>query len=313
MFGMRMGADNVALMKHSYRQNLFWVQLGASVLLPCLSFAIIYLATAFDLRYYTPGFALLIGVGFFLAMSAAFTIFSVMSYHKGRPAKMWMVLSLCLWVATVASYRLADQNYWQHSNPYFNYDDMALYVNIDPALDRGQSYMDAGQVYFKESTYVSRGRAIGFKNGDTYCVAPIVREPLINQDGTDQLETLSGFVLPKSGTVDFWAVGLNCCGANGDDFECGDSNKVMARAGMRLVDDHKRPMYLLAVQEWSATTGLPVRHPIFFHWVTNPILYRRGLYDTAWSIFQYHLFLFFVANIVLAFTAFSILGKFRVL
>lgn len=38
-------------------------------------------------------------------------------------------------------------------------------------------------------------------------------------------------------------------------------------------------MYVLGVQEWSATTGLPVRHPLFFTWVRDPIVHAESLQD----------------------------------
>merc|ERR1719478_402511 len=83
---------------------------------------------------------------------------------------------------------------------------------------------------------------------------------------------MNGYVLPDSGTYDWWAVGTNCCdGTTAANFTCGQVKHPLARSGMRLLSDTQRPYYLLAVQEWSATYGLPVRHPLFFTWVKDPL------------------------------------------
>eukprot|EP00405_Crypthecodinium_cohnii_P006493 CAMPEP_0194778874 /NCGR_PEP_ID=MMETSP0323_2-20130528/69438_1 /TAXON_ID=2866 ORGANISM="Crypthecodinium cohnii, Strain Seligo" /NCGR_SAMPLE_ID=MMETSP0323_2 /ASSEMBLY_ACC=CAM_ASM_000346 /LENGTH=171 /DNA_ID=CAMNT_0039716261 /DNA_START=119 /DNA_END=631 /DNA_ORIENTATION=- len=160
---------------------------------------------------------------------------------------------------------------------------MASYLNIDPETDKGQSYMDAGTVYFKDGSHVLRSHGVSFHNGEMYCVAPIV---MGNEAGS--------FTTPRSGTVDFWAVGKNCCGISGADFSCGDSLSGMAHSGLRSLDERSRSMYLLGVQEWSATNGIPVKHPLFFEWVKDPVSYIDELqvngsidfvYGTAMSFF----------------------------
>merc|ERR1719258_625751 len=96
-----------------------------------------------------------------------------------------------------------------------------------------------------------------FKNGDNYCVAPIARGPMKAVKGS-KVQMKNGFVIPESGTYDWWAVGTNCCdgGNAAKDFTCGQVNSNLARSGMRLLSDSQRPFYLLAVQEWSASFGL---------------------------------------------------------
>ena len=41
-------------------------------------------------------------------------------------------------------------------------------------------------------------------------------------------------------TYDFWAVGVNCCGAAAD-FKCGEFSNPKAHAGLRLMSDEQRP------------------------------------------------------------------------
>merc|ERR1719210_2377562 len=101
---------------------------------------------------------------------------------------------------------------------YYHYKDMTSYVNVDPSVDWGQSFMDSGAIYFKDGSFVLTNKSLAFHNGATFCVAPIVREDLKYHGGPGGLETVSGFSVPRSGTVDFWAVGTGCCGADGEDF-----------------------------------------------------------------------------------------------
>jgi len=295
---MHLSSEHMHLMRKQYQRNLVPLEIVACAALSTLTFAAVFYPTSFSLRYYSPSAAFIIGPVLFLGISAALTGSAIGMSLRGRPFRFLAVLSVCMWMAAISGFFLGDRNYWNFINPYYNYEDMAYYVNVDPALDKGQSYMDAGRVYFKESSYVAANRAIAFRNGDTYCVAPIVREPLVNQDGTNQLQTYSGFVLPRSGTVDFWAVGVNCCGPSGNDFNCGEMESQISRTGMRLINDNTRPMYLLAVQEWSSSTGLPVRHPLFFTWVRDPISYVDSLYFQAQEALSMYVMLFMLASFV---------------
>ncbi|CAK0824554.1 unnamed protein product, partial [Prorocentrum cordatum] len=60
------------------------------------------------------------------------------------------------------------------------------------------------------------------------------------------------FHLPESGSVDFWAVGMDCCNQTSGEFWCGQVSNPRARAGMRMLRDDSRPFYALAVQVWAA-------------------------------------------------------------
>jgi len=202
--------------------------------------------------------------------------------------------ALCCSAATASGWLLGEKSWFQYSAHYFVYDKMASYVNIDPLVDKGRSYMDAGTVYFKQGSYVDSKQAIAFKNGLTYCVAPIVRG-----NGT----------LPKH-SADFWAVGVDCCGDSGQKFRCGDvSSKT--RSGLRLLDDTNRDMYILGVQEWAATTGMTVDHPVFFRWTKDPLAYRQSLYEQGGSEFWWHSTLCFILAFVATFLLHILFLKMR--
>merc|ERR1719158_2377819 len=131
-------------------------------------------------------------------------------------AALGFFLAVCL--ATV----FGDMNFWYNMQPFYDIENLNTYPNINPAKEKGQQLMDAGRVYFANDARLDDKYAMGFKNLDLYCVAPIVV-------GSDQLAS-----------YDFWAVGLNCCS---------EFNNPHARSGLRLMRDDQRPFFRLAVQQ----------------------------------------------------------------
>merc|ERR1740121_1704464 len=102
------------------------------------------------------------------------------------------------------------------------------YTEIDPSKMVGQQLMDAGSVLWSNTTALDISKSMGFKNLNTYCVAPI---------------TVPGSA-PK--TYDFWAIGVNCCSGQEADFNCLDAKNKFARGGVRLLRASERPYYRLA-------------------------------------------------------------------
>lgn len=92
------------------------------------------------------------------------------------------------------------------------------YVNV-LASSAGSEYADAGRLHFAETSNVDASRSVGFTDGRTYCVAPVVD---------------SGSTMSRK--IGFWAIGLDCCSHRGD-FECGDAGNSDARGGLRAPPD----------------------------------------------------------------------------
>ncbi|CAE7205045.1 SCN5A [Symbiodinium microadriaticum] len=265
---MKLRAETNFLLQKQVKQAVGPLETIGSATLSTLAFATTFWCLSGSIRSSSPAVAMLVPAALAIVALLANYI-GLARYRTRRPARAWLVISLSLWAALAAGAVLGNNYWWTGVAKYNEYQQMANYVNVDPSVDKGTSFMDAGSVYFKEGSSVDLTKAIAFRNGLTYCVAPIYSEPL---EGTgNEPKTAAGFVIPKSGTLDFWAVGTDCCGTTGTPFQCHDATSPFARSGLRIVEDNHKAMYQLAVQEWTATTGIPARNPLFFQWVVDPI------------------------------------------
>lgn len=291
---LKFSAETNHLLEKRLKQALQPGQIVLCALLTTLTFAVVHLSLSSGIRYNDPIMSVTLILSFIGGCALA-TFVAVTRYRSKRPARGWIAAAVCGWSATVAGYLIGERAWYQYMAQYYVYNKMASYVNVDPLMDKGRSYMDAGTIYFKEASYADGKKAIAFHNGLTYCVAPIMR-------GNGSI---------PGQTIDFWAVGTDCCGESGTAFQCGDMSSK-ARSGLRLLDDTSRAMYLLGVQEWSATTGIQVQHPVFFRWTKDPLAYREDLYSTGWSNFWFHITVCFIVAFTATFLLHSILRKARI-
>lgn len=294
---------------------------------PTLLFAHSYYFTFGSWRFYTWQKAAFYGPAVGILVCVVVTLMARGLFRMSLPMRNLGTTCVCLWMALIAGSLCGDRSYWQHMRSYYTYQDLATYTNINPAADRGQTYMDAGQVYFKENAYISTRDTVAFRSGNVFCAAPIVGQPIWNQGGQKEVDREGELVLPESGTVDFWAVGTDCCDQMSRTFTCGQASNSRARAGLRLLRDDQRPFYALAVQEWTAmacarndntargqteaapVVCLPARHPLFFQWVEDPIAQVDSFYTKAVKQFQMDTFLFVVADFAVVMTLLHVLMK----
>jgi len=272
------------------------LEILCGVFWPTFIFGYIGRTSISKLRYHHYPFVIIVTIVLPLLINAWWTRNIYKRIRQGILPRRWkLVLCIVLWFAIFAAILRGETLFWRYSRSYYQFQDMASYVNISPSTDRGQTYMDAGQVYFKEGSRVEVSKAMAFQEDQIYCVAPIVRETLDSKgkpgialsgdDGSGSKEDMEktasqaggnqgngALKIPPSGTVDFWAVGMNCCDPSGLNFRCGDTLNPLARAGIRVLRDDTRAFFLLAVQEWTAWLQMPAKHPLFFHWVQDPLL-----------------------------------------
>jgi hypothetical protein len=155
-------------------------------------------------------------------------------------------------IALVAGYVVGSMNFSHNMVPFYDVQNLNFYQSVNPQTTKGQSLMDMGRVVFTVDSRLDLTHSMGFKNDDTYCVAPIV-----SGNGTSK-------------SYDFWAVGLNCCSGHRSDFACGEFNNPLAHAGLRLMRSDLRPYFRLAVQQAESAYSIQARHPVFLYWMQDP-------------------------------------------
>jgi hypothetical protein len=198
---------------------------------------------------------------------------------KERDPMWYSFAAVAFGLAVFLATTFGDMNFWYNMQPFYDIENLNTYPSVNPAREKGQQLMDAGRVYFADGTGLDMRKAMGFKNLDLYCVAPIVH-------GNDQLAS-----------YDFWAVGLNCCSGVSSDFRCGEFNNPHARSGLRLMRDDQRPFFRLAVQQAEAAYNIKATHPLFFYWMQDPVAEMNGYRDDGFKYYLLGIFTHFAFNL----------------
>lgn len=165
------------------------------------------------------------------------------------------VTMLCL-MALLLGAAVGLAVYEEYFGYYWYVSDGYSYANIFPS-ENAMSYSDAGMIIFADEARLDSSRAMGFKDTHTYCVAPIMDD---TRGATP---------------VQFWAAGVDCCGARGN-FICDDASDPIAHAGMVIQnisgfqhDWHHQ--YLQAVAQAEAAYGITSSaEPLFVRWLVDP-------------------------------------------
>jgi len=173
-----------------------------------------------------------------------------------RPLAVWSFRPLDLIFAVMLGQLWGGYIHNSFIMPHEDITNLNTYPNVQPDLYQGQQLMDAGVIEFVEGSHLDLSKSLGFKNEDTYCIAPIVG-PTQNASS-------------RMATYDFWAVGKNCCSGHSPDYHCGEHNNPRAHKGLRLMRDDERSFFRLAVEEAKATYNIEATHPIFMYWMENP-------------------------------------------
>lgn len=271
----------------------------ASTAVSTFTFAIVSAVTGLDIRVQHFWLTVVI-LALFIVFIAGLMLGTYKRYQQEKTTRAWLVTTVCAAAGLAFGWWLGDMLWFGFGIRHHQYDMMASYVNVDPMVDKGTSYMDAGTVYFKESSVPATAYAVAFQNGLRYCAAPILRE-------THQIGNL--YELPQTGSADFWVVGTNCCGESGDSFTCHDVGHQKARTGIRVLDVSERDGYLLAVQQWASKVAVPVRHPLFFYWVKDPLEFRESISNTAWRDYQESVTIWAFVLLPVSFLLNLLLGK----
>jgi hypothetical protein len=267
-----------------------------SLFLPWILFTAIYAVMSFEVHYKQPALTLFINaLGLVVVLTSggmAFNAWKNQCHGSAERDPTWFIfLFITCLVAWLLGIAAGDANFWTNMQPYYDIINLNTYPSVDPSKMRGQQLMDAGRIIFSEGSQLDLKKSMGFKNLDTYCVAPVGK-------GNDPLAT-----------YDFWAVGLNCCSGNSADFHCGEFNNPKASAGLRLMNDGQRAFYRLAVQQAEAAYNIKAVHPLFFHWMQDPIAEMNAYQDDGLKYFLLGMFAHFAGQLFLVVIATIALSK----
>jgi len=224
-----------------------------------------------------------------LAFAAACSTLTCMSsYRDGPPQTSYAALGVLCLFALVFAALTGLYNYEKHMAPFWTYDESREYTNVLPS-EPAASFLDAGKIQFAQSARVDTTESVGYKHGDTYCVAPI-------KDAN------------SGSRVEFWAVCVNQCGGRRD-FRCDDSGDPNARGAVTL-NDHgnflpsQMKYFERAVKEAEASFDLvSASEPMFVRWTADPDTYQKNMFDSGTGHFVFFLVLYVFFNGVLAMQA----------
>mmetsp|Transcript_56121 Transcript_56121/g.174292 ORF Transcript_56121/g.174292 Transcript_56121/m.174292 type:complete len:324 (-) Transcript_56121:62-1033(-) len=294
--------DGKPFFVRSQRQRINLVSIFQCFFLPWGLFCLMYADMSFQIHYDRPVLCYcLCGVGL-LAVVASGAVALVRVLRKLQPdqpqePKWYLFLFLTMLIAWILAVVLGDLNFWTNMQPYYNYVNLNSYHSVNPATMRGQQLMDAGRVFFTNTTGLDLRRSMGFRNLDVYCVAPISVQG-------------AGTMLPLQ-SYDFWAVGLGCCSGNAADFHCGEYNNPNAFSGLRLLRDDQRAFFRLAVQQAESAYSIKATHPLFFYWAQDPTAEMDSFRDEGYKYYLIGMLAHFAwqfLSVCLAVSAFSKLG-----
>jgi len=261
------------------RRRINLVAICMNIFLPWFLFSSLYAVMSFSFHYQHPTWAwVMVMMGWVIVLVTALLAYRI-TRKKERDPMWYSFAAVAFGLAVFLATTFGDMNFWYNMQPFYDIENLNTYPSVNPAREKGQQLMDAGRVYFADGTGLDMRKAMGFKNLDLYCVAPIVH-------GNDQLAS-----------YDFWAVGLNCCSGVSSDFRCGEFNNPHARSGLRLMHDDQRPFFRLAVQQAEAAYNIKATHPLFFYWMQDPVAEMNGYRDDGFKYYLLGIFTHFAFNL----------------
>lgn len=279
--------DQRDAMKNRRRVNV--VPALLALFLPWFLYLLVFGIASFKLHYQSPvGHALINST---CLISSVLYMRDIWRAWKGGETQTFYraYMAVAFFFAVVTGWSVGDFNFWTHMQPYYNVNHLATYTNVDPSSQllrsgavvptRGKRYQDVGKVYFNHETTLDLSKAMSFKMGDLYCVAPIVNPSCQKNCG-----------------YDFWAVGINCCSEDGSKFECGEYKNLNAKSGLRMMIDHDRAFYRMAVLEAETTYKVMSAHPLFFEWLHDPLASLAKLERSGYRLYVIGMILFFFGN-----------------
>lgn len=178
-----------------------------------------------------------------------------MSLSARMDGRWYLFLGILCLLAVVMGNLAGLYNYHEYMLQYWSYDQNRQYSNVLPS-EPAAAHADAGELKFALNARIDTTKAVGFKAGDVYCVAPVMDET-------------------QTSRVEYWAAGPNCCKQRAD-FDCDSASDPEARAGVVILDTNSwlpsnRDYYMKAVKQAEAAYDIvSAPAPLFIRWVKSP-------------------------------------------
>jgi len=250
-------------------------QLGLAALIgmPWLMYSIMAVLFVFAYHHYAMLVWGIISLWMLLAL-----LFLILDARTRMAGSWFMLLGILCICAVINGCITGSYNYWSNMYPYWSYYEHRTYTNVLPT-EPAVVHSDAGKIVFANTARVDTTRALGYKVGTTYCVAPILDDA-------------------RAGRVEYWAAGINCCNSRGD-FSCDDAWDANAKSGLVLPSmigggvslssfdigatskfwHSSRDHFIQAVKMAEASYELTSsEHPLLVRWVSNPQAYTEDLW-----------------------------------
>lgn len=258
-FGDDLKDGEIGMYATPKRKRLNGLALLQCILLPWGIFVGVFWVLSFSMHY-DHGEAACCLVLFALAISIGFVM--KWYYHRNdvnyvsAELHSWFIyLAAACFVAWLAGVVLGNSNYSTNMQKYYDLSSMGLSRDVDPIAVSGNTILDSSRVFFKKGSSIVQDRAMGYKDGSTYCVAPIA---LGNQSAT------------PAAVYSYWAVGIDCCTPMPPSaFWCGsDVFDPAASAALRWPSDST--YFKRAIEMAEAEYGVKASSPLFFTWNKDP-------------------------------------------
>jgi hypothetical protein len=197
------------------------------------------------------------------------------------PSRIWgnwyLLLGMLCLVAVLAGNICGMYNYSEYMLQYWAYNQNRSYTNVLPS-EPAAAHADAGKIEFAASARIDTTKAVGYKSGETYCVAPVMDET-------------------QTSRVEYWAAGIGCCKQRAD-FSCDQAADPTAHSGVVILDSNSfftssHDFFKLAVKQAEAQYDIvSAPEPLFVRWVAKPeeiqdMFYTYGIGYLLVSVFVY--------------------------
>jgi len=218
------------------------------------------------------------------------------AFGGSRKTVAFLFIGLLCLVATVSATACGLYNYHENMFGYWSYLDNGVYTNLLPS-EPAASHFDAGKIFFSDDSRVDTTKAVGYKDGSVYCVAPV----------------LDDVPIPK---VQYWAVGQNCCGQRAD-FNCDDSWSEKAHCGVVILESNEwlpshRDMYMKAVKLSESTYDIvSAPDPIFVRWVAEPEVVQDDYWRSGIGFLVAEVCIYLAVSIIFGIVAYQSIVRTR--